>query len=112
MFLLAVSSAVLAGVQDEIQYLLQYVEKSGCEFERNGSVYNSMEARSHIERKYDFVKSHVDETEDFIKYAATKSSMSGNKYLVSCNGNKQNSADWLNKELSNFRASKPAASLK
>ena len=111
-FLLAISSSVLAGMQDEIQHLLQYIESSGCEFERNGTVYDSKEARSHIERKYDYVKSHVDETEDFIKYAATKSSMSGSKYQVTCNGKQQTSAEWLYGELSKYRANNPSASLK
>jgi len=93
--LLTPATTVLADVQSEIQHLLQYVENSGCEFERNGTVFDSKEARSHIERKYDYVKSRVDETEDFIKYAATESSISGRKYTVTCNGNKQTSAEWL-----------------
>ena len=110
-FLLASSSLVLADVQDEIQHLLRFVENSGCEFERNGTVYDSKEARSHIERKYDYIKSRVDETGDFIKYAATKSSMSGRKYQVTCNGKKQTSAEWLHDELSKYRAGNPSAEL-
>lgn len=110
-FLLAISSSVLGGMQDEIQHLLKFIENSGCEFERNGTVYDSKEARSHIERKYDYVKSHVDETEDFIKYAATKSSMSGSKYQVTCNGKQQTSAEWLHGELSKYRASPSAAAV-
>ena len=85
-FLLVSSSFVLADMQDEIQHLLRYIEGSGCEFERNGTVYDSKEARSHIERKYDYIESRVDNTEDFVKYAATRSSMSGKKYQVTCNG--------------------------
>jgi len=108
-FLLASSSLVLADMQDEIQHLLRFVESSGCEFERNGTVYDSKEARSHIERKYDYIESRVDETEDFIKYAATKSSMSGKKYQVTCNGKKQTSAEWLHDELSRYRISPSAA---
>ena len=107
--LLSISTSVLAAVQDEIQHLLQYIENSGCEFERNGKVYDSKEARSHIERKYDYVRSHVDETGDFIKYAATKSSMSGNRYQVVCNGKKLTSAEWLKAELANYRANESAA---
>lgn len=103
------SSLTLAGTQDEIQHLLLFVESSGCEFERNGTVYDSKEARSHIERKYDYIKSRVDETEDFIKYAATKSSMSGNKYQVTCNGKQQTSAEWLHNEMSRYRANPSAA---
>ena len=109
--LLVSSSSVLAGMQDEIEHLLRFVESSGCEFERNGTVYDSKEARSHIERKYDYIKSRVDETDDFIKYAATKSSMSGNKYKVTCNGKQQTSAEWLYDELSRYRASPSAAAV-
>lgn len=108
-FILSISFSVFAAMQDEIQHLLQYVEYSGCEFERNGAVYDSKEARSHIERKYDYIKSRVDETEDFIKYAATRSSMSGTKYQVTCDGKQQTSADWLRNELSRYRANPSAA---
>ena len=102
-FLLVSASVALADMQSEIQYLLQYVENSGCEFERNGSVYASGEARSHMERKYNYVRSRVDVTEDFIRYAATESSMSGSKYHVTCGGKQQTSAEWLNNELARYR---------
>lgn len=98
------STAVFAGTHDEIQNLLLFVEKSGCEFERNGKVYDSGQARSHMERKYDNVDQYVDEAEDFIKYAATESSMSGRKYQVICDGKKQASAEWLKGELSRYRS--------
>ena len=94
---------VLADTRDEIRHLLQYVEINGCEFERNGTVYDSGEARAHMERKYNYVKSRVDVAEDFIRYAATESSMSGKKYHVTCNGIKRASADWLQEELSRYR---------
>ena len=102
-FLLVSSSSALADMLTEIQHLLQYLENPACEFERNGTVYDSKEARAHIERKYNSFKSHVDETEDFIKYAATKSSMSGRKYHVTCDGKKQTSAEWLHDELARYR---------
>ncbi len=111
-FLLASSTLVLADMQDEIQHLLRFVESSGCEFGRNGTVYDSQEARSHIERKYDYIKSRVDETEDFIKYAATKSSMSGKKYQVTCNGKQQTSAEWLHDELSRYRTNPATAAVR
>ena len=102
--LLVVSAApVLADTQDEIRHLLLYVENNGCEFERNGAVYDSGEARAHMERKYNHVKSRVDVAEDFIRYAATQSSMSGKKYHVTCNGVKLSSADWLREELARYR---------
>ena len=110
-FLLVSSSLVLADMQDEIQHLLRYIESSGCEFERNGTVYDSKEARSHIERKYDYIESRVGNTEDFIKYAATMSSMSGKKYQVTCNSQKQTSAEWLHDELSRYRTSPTAGAV-
>ena len=110
-FLLVSSSLVLADMQDEIQHLLRYIESSGCEFERNGTVYDSKEARSHIERKYDYIESRVGNTEDFIKYAATMSSMSGKKYQVTCKGKEQTSAEWLHDELSRYRTSPTAAAV-
>ena len=102
-FLLVSASSALADMLTEIQHLLHYLENPACEFERNGTVYDSKEARAHIERKYNSVKSHVDKTEDFIKYAATKSSMSGRKYHVTCDGKKQTSAEWLHEELARYR---------
>jgi hypothetical protein len=101
---LALAAVVQAEMQDEIQHLLQFVENSGCEFERNGTIYDSKEARAHIEKKYDYVRSYVDETEDFIKYAATESSISGRKYHVICGDRKLASADWLHQELSRYRS--------
>ena len=101
--ILVLSTAVFADKHDEIRHLLSFVEQSGCEFERNGKVYESEKARSHMEIKYDYVDKYVDETEDFIKYAATESSMSGRKYQVICDGKKQASAEWLKGELSRYR---------
>ena len=99
----------LADMQSEIQHLLQYVEDTDCEFERNATVYDSKEARAHIERKYTYVNSHVDETEGFIKYAATGSSISGKQYHVTCNGIRQTSSEWLHHELSRYRGTNPVA---
>ena len=105
------TSAALADVLNEVQHLLHYVENNGCEFERNGAVYDSREARAHMERKYNYVKSHVDEAEDFIKYAATESSISGKKYYVVCGGKRQASAEWLQDELSRYRNSNSGAAM-
>jgi len=48
-----------AEANEEIEHLLGFVEDSGCIFERNGSTYDSREARSHIQRKYDYIKKRV-----------------------------------------------------
>ena len=84
------------GANQEINHLLQYIENSSCTFIRNGKAYNSAEARAHIQKKYDYFKVRVKTTEDFVKYAATKSSMSGKPYKVRCNGLEILCAEWLN----------------
>jgi len=87
----------------EINHLLHYIETSGCVFVRNNKEYNATEARDHIENKYEYVKRWVKTTEDFIEYAATKSSITGKPYLIRCDGCNQPSAKWLQTELERRR---------
>ncbi len=91
------------GVNREIDHLLQYIEISGCTFIRNGKAYDAAEARVHIKKKYDYFMDRIKTSGDFIKYAATKSSMSGKPYKVWCNGREIFCADWLSAELKKFR---------
>ena len=103
---LALSSPLFAAsTSDEIEHLLNFVAKSGCTFERNGNDYDSVEARAHIQRKYDHIKNRISTTEDFIRYAASESSISGKKYHARCNGQTITSGDWLTKELQDYRKS-------
>ena len=90
-------------VSQEIVHLLQYMESSDCIFIRNGEEYSAAEARAHIQKKYDHFKNRVKTTEDFIKYAGTKSSMSGKPYMVRCNGQEIRNTDWLSTELQKLR---------
>ena len=90
-------------VRQEINHLLQYIESSGCIFVRNGKEGTPAEARDHIQKKYDYYRDHVKSTEDFIKYAATKSTISGKPYKVRCNGRETRTADWLHTELEKLR---------
>ena len=92
-----------ADMEQEIQHLLHYIETSGCTFIRNNKEYSETEARKHIENKYEYVKRWVKKTEDSIKYAATKSSMTGKSYLIRCNGRDRPSAEWLQDELNRIR---------
>lgn len=92
-----------AAMEEEIEHLLNFVEKSGCSFERNGTAYNSREARAHIQRKYDYIKGRVKSTEDFIRYAASESSMSGRKCHAICDGETITSWEWLSNELKRYR---------
>ena len=51
--LLPVARAGPAAIaQTEINYLLGFIETSGCEFYRNGSWYDSKKAQAHLRYKY------------------------------------------------------------
>lgn len=90
-------------MDSEIDHLLQYIETSNCTFIRNGEIHNSQDAVEHIRKKYAYAKRRIKSAEDFIRYAATKSSMSGKPYQVICNGTEMPTAEWLTDELSRFR---------
>jgi len=90
--------------QNEINHLLNYVSKTSCTYERNGTKHNGQEAVKHIRKKYQYYLDDIHSTEDFIKYSATKSKMSGKHYLIHCQGSKQiKSRAWLLKELAVYR---------
>ena len=88
----------------EVDYLLEYVSKSGCEMNRNGSRHKGDEAVSHIQKKYDYFRDDIKSTEDFIEYSATQSTMSGKFYMVECEGQEPiRTKDWLLDALLKYR---------
>jgi hypothetical protein len=87
-----------------INHLSTYVEESNCVFIRNGKEYTSKEAAKHIKTKYDSLMFDIKTPEEFIELAASKSMLSGQPYFVRCVDHSPiPSADWLRKELSNYR---------
>lgn len=91
----------------EVEYLLGLVKTSECKFERNGNLYDGLDAYEHIEKKYEHFRDKVTSTETFIEYAATKSMISGKNYLIICPGEEpENTGDWLQKELRKYRESR------
>ena len=103
MILLA-STVLLADTQQEIDHLLDFVGKTNCKYVRNGSSHTGPEAKGHINKKYAYYKDQIHSAEDFIKYSATKSEMSGRKYKVLCPGKStQDSNEWLLNELKHYR---------
>ncbi|HEX8405938.1 MAG TPA: DUF5329 domain-containing protein [Duganella sp.] len=93
--------------QAEIAHLLDHVATPGCQFNRNGSWHEGAEAKSHLQKKYDYLikRNLVTNAESFIAGAATESSMSGKPYLVKCGGGKAvASAVYMQEELARFRA--------
>ncbi len=99
-----VSTFSFANTEQEIQHLLKYVGNTNCQYERNGSVHTGAEAVKHIEKKYNYFKDDIVSAEDFIKYSATKSRMSGKYYLILCQDQTPiKSKDWLLTELMHYR---------
>jgi Family of unknown function (DUF5329) len=92
----------------EINYLLGFVERSGCQFYRNGSWYDSKQAQAHLRDKYDYLaaKGLINSAEDFIERAATKSSLSSKAYAIKCGtGPVVTTNQWLREALAGYRSS-------
>jgi hypothetical protein len=87
-----------------IEHLITFIQNSGCVFVRNGIKHDARQAADHIRKKYGYGKDKIETPEQFIEYAATRSSVSGKPYLVKCgNDDAQASADWLRKELFRYK---------
>ena len=92
----------------EINYLLDFVGRSGCKFFRNGSWYDSQRAQSHLRVKYNYLAAHdrIKTADDFIEQGATRSSMSGEEYQIQCEaGPVVPSNRWLRTALIDYRSS-------
>jgi hypothetical protein len=91
----------------EIAALLNRLETSGCQFNRNGTWYAATDARAHLQRKLDYLENRglVESAEQFIDRGASTSSMTGQAYLVKC-GSEQpvESQAWLRTQLRALRA--------
>lgn len=91
--------------------MLGRLQSSGCSFNRNGSWYETPEARAHLVRKLEYLEDRnlVQTTEQFIDRAATGSSLSGKPYLVRCGSAAPvESRTWLMQQLKALRASAAA----
>jgi len=68
-------------VQTEVEFLLGDIERSGCEFYRNGTWRDSESAQAHVRSKYEYLvaRNLINTTEEFIERAATESSFSGQR---------------------------------
>ena len=107
--LIFVSTAAIADVPprqlSEVKHLLDFIKNSGCIINRNGTDHPADKGISHIETKYDYFRDDINSTEDFIELSATKSTMSGDYYTVTCPGeNTIRTQDWLLTELKSFRS--------
>jgi hypothetical protein len=95
-----------AKVQIEVNFLLGYIDGSGCAFYRNGTWHDSKAAQAHIRDKYKYLAARnlINTTEEFIEKAASESSFTGQTYEVRCNGGAPlTSNQWLRDELARLR---------
>lgn len=96
-------------VQAEVNFLLGYIEGSGCSFYRNGTWYDSKAAQMHLRDKYEYLaaRNFINSTEDLSERVATASSFGGQPYQVRCgDGETLTSKRWLRDELTRFRTSR------
>ena len=91
-------------IQAEIAHLLAFVRSSECVFIRNGKNYEGHDAETHIKRKYNHFKDLIATAEDFIQLTATRSTLSGQVYMVHCGEREIPSGTWLQTELKAFRS--------
>jgi hypothetical protein len=106
--LLLAAGAVRADVPEaqrhEVQHLLDFVAASPCTLIRNGSRHDAAEAVAHMRRKYAYFRDEIHTTEEFIAYAASRSTLSGRPYTVECPGRETiRSSQWLLRELRRYR---------
>jgi hypothetical protein len=109
-FLLAVAIAVAMDPQAkaEIDELITYVQSAGVRFIRNGSEYSGVEAAQHLRSKLAVAADRVKTADDFITGIASKSSLTGQLYLVKFpDGHTQPCGEWLRAHLVQRRKDKP-----
>ena len=91
---------------EKIQALISTVEKSkGLVFIRNGGSYDPAQAASHLRLKWKNAGKRVRTAEDFIRYCATGSSMSGKPYRIRfADGRVEDSAVYFHAQLRRIEA--------
>jgi hypothetical protein len=93
----------------EIQFLLNAIGSSDCQFFRNGKEHSPEDAEDHLSMKYSRTKRHIKSAEDFIDKLATESSWSGKPYTIRCaDAAEQLSSAWLYEHLETYRTESAA----
>jgi hypothetical protein len=99
-------AATPTNAQAEVEYLLGAVADSGCQFNRNGDWYDAKAASAHLRAKYNSLVAlgRFATAMDFIEEVATKSSLSGQAYLIRCaSAEPLPTNQWLREALARFR---------
>ncbi|WP_242926837.1 DUF5329 family protein [Pontibacter vulgaris] len=79
----AATSTTTISEEEKIDRLIAFVKNmKNCKLVRNGSEHIPAEAAEHLQMKRKNHGSKIKTAEDFIKYLATKSSMTGEYYII------------------------------
>jgi len=107
----AQAGAAATSESSRIEYLLTVVASlHDAQFIRNGKAYDSAAAVSHMRTKLRVAGGRVKTAEDFIRYCASESSVSGEPYEIRfADGRVVLSADFLRQKLLEFDAQNPGA---
>jgi hypothetical protein len=92
--------------QTRIDFLLNRIESSAeIKFIRNGSEHDGKAAAAHLREKLNYGGGRIATAEDFIKYCASESSLTHQKYKVRlADGTLLDAADYFRAELRKFDA--------
>ena len=95
----------------KIEALIAAVEaRPDAVFIRNGSEHSAGEAADHLRLKWRHVGDRIRTARDFIRYCATKSSLTGRKYRIRFkDGREVESAEFFEAELKRLEATQPAS---
>ncbi len=90
--------------KEKIQFLISSIENmDGARFIRNGSEYEAQKAANHLRRKLRMADDKVQTAEDFIRYCASQSLISGKPYMIRFqNGKTIRSEDYFREKLKEF----------
>jgi hypothetical protein len=90
--------------QARIDFLLHRVETStGITFIRNGAEHDARAAAAHLREKLGYVGGRITTAEDFIKYCASESSLTHQKYKIRlADKSVVDAADYFRAELRKF----------
>jgi hypothetical protein len=105
----AIAEPLPLAARAEVLAVLNTLETSGCQFNRNGKWYSGVEAKKHLMRKLDYVESKyaLKSAEQFIDLAASESSYSGIAYQVKCTSTPSSDSNtWMKRELNQARQKK------
>lgn len=92
----------------KIDFLISSVETlEGAKFIRNGSEYNAQSASKHLRMKLKAAGDKIKTAEDFIQFCASRSSMTGEPYLIKfADGTTKTSELYFREKLKAFASGK------